>query len=186
MKQCSKCKDVKPYTDFYKSKSSKDTFHSYCKKCCSETAKINNKLKRAERLAKNKEWKKLNPEKVNAQNRRWRSKNPDKTKKYTQNYREKNPEVVSINNHKRRDYKINNGSFEVTKSFMRKLYLSCCIKCGSKNQIQADHIIPLSRGGRDSEGNLQPLCKKCNLDKRAMTMTEWNKAKNNPSSEPTH
>ena len=29
--------------------------------------------------------------------------------------------------------------------------------------IQTDHIIPVSRGGTDHPGNLQPLCASCNL-----------------------
>ena len=37
-----------------------------------------------------------------------------------------------------------------------------CVRCGSKTNLEVDHIIPLSRGGREDEDNMQILCKKCN------------------------
>ena len=40
-----------------------------------------------------------------------------------------------------------------------------CVKCGSKKDLEIDHIIPLSRGGKEDEDNMQILCKKCNREK---------------------
>jgi hypothetical protein len=40
-----------------------------------------------------------------------------------------------------------------------------CVRCGSKENIHYDHIIPHSRGGGDAPENLQILCRKCNLSK---------------------
>ena len=36
----------------------------------------------------------------------------------------------------------------------------------SIDDMQADHIIPWSKGGRTTDDNLQLLCRKCNNDKR--------------------
>ena len=33
MKQCTKCKETKSYTDFYKNRSNKDGYEYYCKPC---------------------------------------------------------------------------------------------------------------------------------------------------------
>jgi 5-methylcytosine-specific restriction endonuclease McrA len=42
---------------------------------------------------------------------------------------------------------------------------SCCGKCGSKSKLHIDHIIPKSKGGKNSLDNVQILCQTCNLKK---------------------
>ncbi len=40
-----------------------------------------------------------------------------------------------------------------------------CANCETTKLLEIDHIIPLSRGGREDENNMQILCRKCNRKK---------------------
>lgn len=42
-----------------------------------------------------------------------------------------------------------------------------CRICGSHDDLTLDHIVPLSRGGRNEPSNLQALCRSCNSRKGA-------------------
>ena len=41
-----------------------------------------------------------------------------------------------------------------------------CVKCGRRSDdLEIDHIIPISKGGKSTYDNLQTLCKRCNKNK---------------------
>lgn len=44
-----------------------------------------------------------------------------------------------------------------------------CLCCGSGENIQVDHIVPISKGGWHHPTNVQPLCRTCNEKKQART-----------------
>lgn len=42
-----------------------------------------------------------------------------------------------------------------------------CQRCGSTEGLEFDHIVPVSRGGSNTEKNIELLCKTCNRQKSA-------------------
>lgn len=48
-----------------------------------------------------------------------------------------------------------------------------CAYCGENKAEHRDHVIPISRGGTDSIGNILPACRDCNLSKCDKTIMEW-------------
>lgn len=49
-----------------------------------------------------------------------------------------------------------------------------CAQPTPLHMVQAEHVHPLSRGGRNDLANLLPSCGPCNSDKRDLLLTEWN------------
>jgi 5-methylcytosine-specific restriction endonuclease McrA len=50
-----------------------------------------------------------------------------------------------------------------------------CAYCDEQvdGQPDPDHVIPLSRGGRNDIGNIVACCRLCNSDKSDLTLDEW-------------
>ena len=80
---------------------------------------------------------------------------------------------MTANENRRRTRKLNNGVYLITNKEIEKLYDSSCYYCGSKEKIQIDHVIPISRGGQHSIGNIVPACMKCNVSKGNKYLFEW-------------
>lgn len=51
-----------------------------------------------------------------------------------------------------------------------KQYGERCLCCGRKLPLVADHVVPLSKGGKHSIDNIQPLCRECNSRKHTLTV----------------
>jgi len=51
-----------------------------------------------------------------------------------------------------------------------------CGYCGQSTpagELTMDHVVPLSRGGRTTKGNVVPSCKTCNTEKKQKLLMEW-------------
>ena len=51
-----------------------------------------------------------------------------------------------------------------------------CYYCKRKvdpGGLTMDHIVPLTRGGRSTKGNVAPVCKECNTRKKYLLPVEW-------------
>ena len=58
----------------------------------------------------------------------------------------------------------------------RRLAKGVCYYCGRPTplkQLTMDHIVPISRGGKSTKGNVAPCCKECNNAKKQLLPMEW-------------
>jgi len=90
MKTCTKCKQEKELTEFYKDKGSKDGKKNSCK-CC-DKKRANEWHKANPNLEGNRiraaVWRDANPQRSKELNELWRKKNPEKSKAYKAYYKE--------------------------------------------------------------------------------------------------
>ena len=63
-----------------------------------------------------------------------------------------------------------------TQWWKRQLSRSVCHYCGRSfppSELTMDHVVPLSRGGKTTRGNVVPACKTCNTEKHRLVPVEW-------------
>ena len=143
---CSRCGEWKSAEMFYKNRRHKTGLQSACKPCMH---------------ANNLRWQRENPERHRARNRAWQIANPDK---------------VRNNIHKRRAKIQSPGVTPKDWQRLVRRFGSRCAYCGTHtSDLQQDHVVPISRGGRHSIGNLLPACGPCNNSKHARFLVEWRK-----------
>jgi 5-methylcytosine-specific restriction endonuclease McrA len=63
-----------------------------------------------------------------------------------------------------------NGGYYTSKEWnaLKKKYNYRCLRCGKQEpeiRLQADHVVPVIRGGPSWIWNIQPLCERCNGQK---------------------
>lgn len=194
MLACAKCGEQKKPEEMGKSSSKKNGLSTRCKLCLSaiarewrkknpESAKASVKKYRdknreayLERFKKYKAEKNKSPEykrSVKERNRRYYYSDIEKSRAYYRELRAASKESVSISNRKQKLKRKNVKSFKVFNFEIAKIVKSPCAKCAQPGPSTIDHIIPVSRGGTHSIGNLQPLCKSCNSRKNNRVMMEW-------------
>jgi 5-methylcytosine-specific restriction endonuclease McrA len=204
-KTCTKCGQSLPLQNFHKDKYKLSGLTPQCKKCrnastARHAALPENKAKQKERDQKRwrenrehesarwREWRLANLEHRQIYLEEFRKKNPDYYAGRMREYRKRkphmrqkwaieNPEKQRENDAKRRARKLQAKTFLINKKEAKALYCSPCVYCGSRENIQMDHVVPLSRGGAHGVGNIVPACRKCNISKHNFFVMEWKRAK---------
>jgi len=195
MKTCTSCLQEKSKNNFGKCSKLPDGLNIYCLEC-------NRKKSREWRAANSEKYleqsRKVyhgNIEKNRAYKREEARRNIEQRKQYAAKRRDENYEkVISIERASRQKNKEKNRPaknarqqirnrivqgqvFTIFDKDLRRLYSQPCTSCGTKENLSIDHIIPLSRGGSHSIGNMMTLCRSCNSSKGNKTIVEWKKFK---------
>jgi len=127
-------------------------------------------------LTKQKHYVAANLKAVALRGQKYAEANREKIAAYNSAWTKANAEKNRIKAHRRRLQSKSNGEFVITAVEMKRLYSAACIYCGSRDRVEADHILPLSKGGRQSIGNLAPACLLCNRSKGSKFVMEWRKS----------
>lgn len=187
-KACTKCEQVKPIEQFKKDRRRTSGYGQPCKECYllyaakyreDNREQINAGLRthyannRDKRIENSRAWANSNPERRLLIELRYRQGHRQETQQRSTDWGIRHPERKRLHKLTRRARTFNNGIFLVKGAELTRLYSSNCFYCGSSSRIEADHIIPVSRGGRHSIGNLLPACRSCNATKGNRTITEW-------------
>jgi len=126
-------------------------------------------------------WAENNPEKARINHKKWRDSNKDKIRERSATWASENKDARYASCSRRRALKNKSGgshtSLDVLKIFesQRGNCASCEVELfnSGNNKFHVDHIIPISRGGRNDKYNLQCLCPGCNLRKHAKDPIAW-------------
>jgi 5-methylcytosine-specific restriction endonuclease McrA len=166
MKFCPSCGDFKPLYEFHKDKSKRSGHTSYCKECAAGVGRVYYDEHRMEILSE----------------RRLYNQTPyakERMSKAGKLYRatDKGKAVHSAVEGKRRAIARETETEDLSWYYIaiRESELVSCHICGKQlpgNECHIDHIIPLSRGGTHTLGNLAPACPVCNRTKSNGTLEE--------------
>lgn len=133
---------------------------------------------REEKIAWQLEYATKNAEAVREKGIRWRINNTKKVRLYIAQWRMENQESCRRYKSNRRARIIGNGG-QISKgieSRLMSLQNGKCACCGAdlkKTKKHLDHVIPLARGGANSDKNVQLLCARCNLQKKDRCPVEF-------------
>lgn len=155
MKKCHACGTDKSESEFGICRSKKDGLQTQCKKCKADY-RAKNRNKARETSAK---WRKDNPDYKPKRNNA-------KRREY---YRKNKTRVLSWAHSRGNRVRMDHAG--VVDKF--QYHGNACIYCGSSENLEIEHRIPVSRGGTNMLANLAPACRSCNASKRDMTETEY-------------
>lgn len=158
MKFCNKCKESKVLTNFYKDKTHKDGFSSFCKPCKLSGNNIS-RLKHIDRDKQHKkEYYQKNKEHFYKLSRKWVEANPEQNRIYKRKYKYNNRSLMNEWDKKRYE-KEQLAMVWADRNLLEQIFVNCPVG------YEVDHIIPLNHkimSGLNIPENLRYLPKKEN------------------------
>jgi hypothetical protein len=131
--------------------------------------------------AKRDAWRQANPGKFKARSARWHLANKEAVNARSAEWRKANPEASRAHRRNRRARKLEVGG-TLSSGLAAKLYglqkgrCACCRE-PLGDDYHLDHILPLTRGGTNTDDNIQLLRATCNLQKHAKHPIDYMQSK---------
>ena len=157
LRKCSRCERVLPESDYNKNSRDRFGLARWCRRCSAQRSE---------------QWYSDNRELQVCRASEWSREHPERRKEIANAWARRNPESGRQSTQRRRTRKVSNGVFKVADRDLLRLTSASCYHCGASSE-HIDHIIPISRGGSHSIGNLGPMCAQCNQSKGAKTYAEF-------------
>lgn len=189
-KPCTMCKAIRPLDAFSPDRRARDGRQSRCKQCQANVIRDRYKADPEAARARLQADRKANPERWHGYDRKYNAADPQKhrneTARYTEankqkvaerqlQYRRDHPEKHLKHENDRRARKIGNGGTYTLRDIRRLMhrYRGMCAYCHEAKATTLDHVLAISRGGRNTIGNLLPACKSCNYSKGPKLLAVW-------------
>lgn len=167
-KACTKCGEVKPLEAFHRDKRNKDGLMGRCRDCNRDRMRQRRQDQTKLELDydSRRRWLARGGREVHRQaSQRWHA--------------EQGSEYHTAAAHRRRARALAGGSYS-TADWTRLVnrFQGRCAYCHERPDVlHVEHVVPLSRGGTNTIGNLLPACRSCNLSKGAKLLVEWRAAR---------
>ena len=175
-KLCCHCKEVKAVSEFFRNRRNSDGYAGYCK-VCAKGFKRKGYAKNKDKInASRKIWRDNNKDKIREHGRTYRKNNRDTINQYRAEYYKENKDIINLRRGKYRKKRRTEDEFILED--WKGLLLDAnyrCQRCGSKENLTVDHIMPLSLGGTNTIDNCQILCLTCNASKGNTDFTDYRK-----------
>jgi len=179
-KNCTRCGQIKPLTEFYSHKDGVGGRRPTCKQCICSEGKKYREYKGEEFKQKMSEYRERNREKIRNYHRQWSAENREKIREWNRTHYKKKKPAYRVKWQRREAVKRRLPA-EINTRVMERIldqFNGCCALTGKDGEIHLDHFIALSTGhGGTYEGNLIPLIKEMNLSKNSQNPFEWVKTR---------
>ncbi len=186
-KSCTRCKQIKPLSEFGKCIRNKDGLKYYCRKCSSEIDKKTRlanpeKKRKTDRLYREKNIDRIreydrnrvrDPQKRKEVYTKWLANHKDRSAEIKRNWEKRNPDKVMDNSRLKRARRRNAiiEKFPAFEIYERDQWIcQLCHKRVNKNlrwpdpmSPSIDHITPISQGGAHERRNVQLTHVGCNM-----------------------
>jgi 5-methylcytosine-specific restriction endonuclease McrA len=137
---------------------------------------------REECQQRDREYHAAHREERNAKARQWAAEHVEERKAWGEEYRRKNLEAIKARN-RNRYAQLRSLEGTHTAADIEDLFTVQGGKCagckkplrksGKSKTFHVDHVMPVIRGGSNDASNLQLLCPRCNIQKKAKTPEQW-------------